>query len=95
MSNNDTIHEDKVAYLCEIAFIMWANNTKYKCDKIIEKHGIDFDYDDYLNFYIYVYDTLNVPFPSSLTSLLDEIESTINTGIIYGMLDTFLSSYEK
>jgi len=98
MSNNDMIHEDKVAYLCEFAFAMGASNTKYKCDKIIERHlerwcwFTSFDYDDYLNFYMYVYDEI---FPLPNGSLLSDLYSIIDTGIVYWMLDTFLSSYKK
>lgn len=93
MSNNDAIHEDIVAYLCEIAYVMWANNTQYDTDKIIEKHDIDFDYDDRVNFYMYVYDTLVEN--DSKCSLLDEINETVSTGIIYWMFDAFLSFYQK
>lgn len=82
----------ELAYYCEIAFCMWANNIKFKCDKILEKYDVDFDYDDRPMFYAWLYKYFNMPFPSCLApSLLQQIYYTINNGLVYGLFDKFLA----
>jgi len=71
------IDEEKLAYLCEIAFCMGANDYTISMNKILENYpNIDFDYDCYPYFYDYIYKVANEPKPYQ--SLLQDIYELIN-----------------
>ena len=82
--------ENEIAYLCEIAFLIWANSLQFKMDKILKSHtGIEFDYGCYPEFYKYVLDKCMER--DEQKSLLEIIERTITNGIILKLFDDFLS----
>ena len=87
--------EEKLAYICEIAFGIWASDYKNSMDNILAEYtALDFDYDCYPDFYeaVLIYSDAKKTQSTLLQCIYDTID---NKEELMKLRDMFLSTYKK